>query len=99
MQKAQKVTAMPDLGDRQPSLLLAALLEFCREGEEGTTFFRSAFIHRLPADLQVLLDGAETDDLKDLAQKADRLWFTCCASGLRVAAVAPSTSSAQSENA
>ena len=87
LQKAQRVSAMPPLGDRRPSQLLAALLEFCPDGEENTAFFRSAFIHRLPADLQVLLDTVETDDLKVLAQKADRLWITQASNQHRVAAL------------
>ena len=90
IQKAQKVMNMPSLGDRRPSQLLATLLEFCPTGEENTAFFRSAFLHRLPNDLQVSLDGVETEDLKVLAQRADRLWLTrgtASTLGPRVAAV------------
>jgi len=90
IQKAYRVMSMPNLGDRRPSQLLATMLEFCPTGEEDTAFFRSAFLHRLPADLQVMLDGAETDDLKVLAQRADRLWLTRGSTstlGPRVAAV------------
>ena len=74
VQKATKVLAMPPLGDRRPSQMLADLLEFCPTGEENTFFFRAAFMQRLPAELQVLLDGTEDGDLKQLAQKADKLW-------------------------
>ena len=74
VQKATKVLAMPPLGDRRPSQMLADLLEFCPTGEENTAFFRSAFMQGLPAELQVLLDGTEEGDLKQLAQKADKLW-------------------------
>jgi len=94
LQKAQKVNAMPALGDRRPSQLLAELLEYCPDGEENSAFFRSAFIHRLPNEIQVLLDGAETDDLKTLAQKADRLWVT--RSG-RVAAISAVTAAEEDQ--
>ena len=76
LQKAKKVSEQPALGDRRPSQLLAALLEYCPEGEENTALFRAAFIHRLPTEIQVLLDGLETGDLKQLAWKADQLWLT-----------------------
>lgn len=74
VQKAMKVMSMPALGDRRPSQLLADMLEYCPTEEEGSSFFRAAFIQRLPAELQVLLDGVEDGDLKDLATKADKLW-------------------------
>ena len=76
LQKARKVSEQPALGDRRPSQLLAALLEYCPDGEENTALFRAAFVHRLPTDIQVLLDGIETGDLKQLALKADQLWLT-----------------------
>jgi len=74
VQKAMKVMAMPTLGDRRPSQLLADMLEYCPVEEERSAFFRAAFVQRLPAELQVLLDGVEDADLKDLATKADKLW-------------------------
>ena len=74
IQKAAKILSMPAIGDRRPSQLLADLMEYCPEGEENTAFFRAAYIHRLPTDMQALLDGVEDGDLKELAQKADKLW-------------------------
>jgi len=74
VQKAMRVMAMPAIGDRRPSQLLADMLEYCPAEEERSSFFRAAFIQRLPAELQVLLDGVEEGDLKDLASKADKLW-------------------------
>ena len=74
VQKAAKILNMPPLGDRRPSQLLADLLEFCPAGEENTAFFRAIFVQRLPSDMQALLDGLEEGDLKELAQKADKLW-------------------------
>ena len=97
LQKAQKVNDMPALGDRRPSQMLAALLEFCPEGEENTSFFRAAFVHRLPREIQVLLDGMETADLKTLAQRADRLWVTRAVHGDRVAAMTTAEASGSEE--
>ena len=88
VQKAMKVMAMPSLGDRRPSQLLADMLEFCPVGEEASSFFRAAFVQRLPAELQVLIDGVEEADLKDLATKADKLWAIRRPSPWHVAAVA-----------
>ena len=87
VQKAMKVMAMAALGDRRPSQLLADMLEHCPAGEEASAFFRGSFIQRLPAELQVLLDGAEDGDMKDLAAKADKLWAIRRPSSLHVAAI------------
>ena len=64
VQQATKVLAMPPLGDRRPSQLLADLLEYCPTGVENMAFFRAAFVQRLPADLQILLDGTDDRELK-----------------------------------
>ena len=74
IQKAAKILSMPVIGDRRPSQLLADLLEYCAPGEENTAFFRAVYMQRLSVDMQVLLEGIEDGDLKQLAQKADKLW-------------------------
>ena len=66
--------ANEDLGDRRPSQMLAAMLEFYPPGEEATAFFRAAYLSRLPADIRGHLDGLETGVLKDLAARADSQW-------------------------
>jgi hypothetical protein len=76
VQKAMKLMEMPDLGDRQPSQLLADLLQMCPPGEQSSAFFHGSFIKRLPSELQVHLAHKETADLKKLAQRADQLWLT-----------------------
>ena len=91
VQKAMRVMAMPAIGDRRPSQLLADMLEYCPTEEEKSAFFRAAFIQRLPAELQVLLDGVEDGDLKDLAAKADKLWAIRRPSGLHMAAISQHT--------
>ena len=99
LQKAKRVSEHPALGDRRPSQLLAALLEYCPEGEENTALFRAAFVHRLPTEIQVLLDGIETGDLKQLAMKADQLWLTRGSGSVHaVAAVSESSQQQESED-
>ena len=43
VQMAAKVLDMPSLGDRRPSQLLTAMLEFCPEVESDSSFFRDSF--------------------------------------------------------
>jgi hypothetical protein len=76
VEKAVKLMAAPDLGDRRPSQLLADLLQLCPPGEQSTAFFRGSFLKRLPSELQVHLAGTATMDLKELAQRADQLWVS-----------------------
>jgi hypothetical protein len=76
VQKAMKLMDLPDLGDRRPSQLLADLLQDCPPGEQGTAFFRGAFLKRLPAHIQVHLSQIDSMDLKELAQHADQLYLT-----------------------
>ena len=92
VQKAAKVLGMPAIGDRRPSQLLADLLEYCPAGEENSAFFRAVFVQRLPSDMQALLDGLEDGDLKELAQKADKLWAIRRPADMAVAAVTDSDS-------
>jgi hypothetical protein len=69
--KAIKLMEQPALGNRRPSQLLADLLQACPPGEQQT-----AFISRLPAELQAHLTGIDKANLKELAQRADQLWTT-----------------------
>ena len=74
VQMAEKVLDMPDLGDRRPSQLLAAMLEYCPEGESNTAFFRASFFRRMPRNIRVLLQDEVRGDLKELAIRADELF-------------------------
>ena len=89
IQKAAKILSMPVIGDRRPSQLLADLLEYCPPGEENTAFFRAVYMQRLSVDMQVLLEGIEDGDLKQLAQKADKLWAIRRPADSGVASVTP----------
>ena len=74
VQMAEKILEMPELGDRRPSQLLAAMMEFCPEGETNTAFFRASFLRRLPKEIRVLLADEVRGNLKDLAVRADELF-------------------------
>jgi hypothetical protein len=76
VQKAMKFMALPELGNRRPSQMLADLLQVCPPGEHATAFFHASFLQRLPAEIQVHLAQADTVDLKELAQRADQLLLT-----------------------
>jgi hypothetical protein len=73
-QRAEKLLAMPALGARKPSELMAAMLEVCPRGEEKTTLFATMFLQRLPRELRVLLARVDHQDPKELAERADELW-------------------------
>ena len=87
IQNATKILSIPVIGDRRPSQLLADLLEYYPPGEENTAFIWAAYMQRLPADMQVLLDGVEDSDLKQLTQKADKLWAIRCTADYNLASV------------
>jgi hypothetical protein len=73
-QRAEKLFAMPALGNRKPSELMAAMLEICPRGEEKTDLFACLFLQRLPREIRILLADADHKDPKLLAEKADQLW-------------------------
>ena len=89
-QKAEKLLSSEPLGDRRPSELLAEMLELVQPGDERTNLFALIFLRRLPAAVRLLLTEDNTEDVRALADKADR-----CAASLHksqphtVAAVAP----------
>lgn len=93
VQRAGRVMDEPDLGDRRPSQLLAALLTNCPPGEEQSAFFRSCFIRKLPAEIQMLLDESQVD-IKLLAQQADSYWLKRRAAPSMLAAIEPAVETA-----
>jgi hypothetical protein len=78
-QRAEKLFALPPVGDRRPSDLLAAMFEHCPIGEENTALFRAMFLTRLPPEIRVHLETAEDVGLKRMALRADQLWVTLAA--------------------
>jgi hypothetical protein len=73
-QRAEKLFALPALGSRKPSDLMASMLEICQRGEEKTELFACLFLQRLPREIRVLLAKADHKDPKALADEADQLW-------------------------
>ena len=74
VQMAEKVLDLPSLGDRRPSQLLAAMLEYYPEGEADTEFFHASFFRQLPKEIRVLMTNEVNGDLKELAIRADELF-------------------------
>ena len=74
VQMAERIFDMLELGDCRPSQLLAAMMEFCPEGEVNSAFFRASFLRRLPREIRVLLADEVRGDLKDMAVRADELF-------------------------
>lgn len=71
-QKAEKLLSSEPLGDRRPSDLLAELLELVKPGDEKTNLFSLIFLRRLPAAVRLQLTEDDHEDVRALAQKADR---------------------------
>jgi hypothetical protein len=73
-QRAERLFAMPALGARKPSELMAEMLEICPRGEEKTELFACLFLQRLPREIRVLLARVDHKDPKELAEQADHFW-------------------------
>ena len=52
-QRVEKIMAMPALGARKPSQMMATMLELCPPGQEASPFFHCCFMQRLPRGLRV----------------------------------------------
>ena len=90
-QKAEKLLSSEPLGDRRPSELLSEMLELVHPGDERTNLFSLIFLRRLPAAVRVLLTEDDQEDIRALAEKADRCAASLHRSQLHsVAAVSPS---------
>ena len=72
-QKADRLMAMPSLGDRRPSDMMASMLDQCPRGWSHEKLFVHLFLSRLPQHLRVLLRTRDTTDLRALAEAADEL--------------------------
>ncbi len=73
-EKFDMLVKMEPMGNRKPSQLLAAMMEFCPTGMERTLPFYYYFTQRLPAALRTQLGEVEHGDPRALAARADRLW-------------------------
>jgi hypothetical protein len=73
-QRAERLFAMPALGARKPSELMAEMLEICPRSEEKTELFACLFLQWLPREIHVLLARVDHKDPKELAEQADHFW-------------------------
>jgi len=87
-QRVELLLAMPPLGGRKPSVMLADMLELCPPGQADNIFFVGLFLQRLPRELRVLLTHEDHTDLRRLAAHADRLLAFNTAQPHEIAAVA-----------
>ena len=73
-QRVDQLLKIGDLGARQPSELLAAMLELCPRGQETSLFFTHLYLCRLPAELRIMLGEDDHQDVRLLITKADKQW-------------------------
>jgi uncharacterized membrane protein YgcG len=72
--RVEQLFALPTLGDRKPSELLAEMTRICPRGQENNLFFTYCFLHRLPREIRVLLADVDHADRRALAVRADQIW-------------------------
>ena len=65
--------SLPMSGDMLPSTLMSKMLGLLPEDHKPCWFFRSSFLHRLPADIRCHLVDDPIEDCLQLAMRADRL--------------------------
>jgi uncharacterized membrane protein YgcG len=73
-QKIETLFAMPTLGGKKPSEMLADMTRMCPRAEVNSMFFTYCFLQRLPRELRVLLSDVDHADRRALAIRADQLW-------------------------
>lgn len=71
LQKMAKLHALPPMGDRTPSQLLASMIELAPPGEEDNIFMKYLFLERLPDEIRILLGNEIGESIRDLAEIAD----------------------------
>ena len=71
-QKAERLFSAEALGERRPSELLSEMLELVHPGEERTRLFSMLFLRRLPPAVRLQLTEDDHEDMRALAEKADR---------------------------
>ena len=84
-QKAERLFSADPLGECRPSELLSEMLELVHPGKERTRLFAMLFLRRLPPPVRLQLTEDVHEDVRELAEKADR----CAASIHRQQASAP----------
>ena len=71
-QKAERLFSAEALGERRPSELLSEMLELVHPGEERTCLFSMLFLRRLSPAVRLQLTEDDHEDVRALAEKADR---------------------------
>src|SRR5450830_1354526 len=69
-QRVEQLFALPTLGDRKPSELLAEMTRICPRGQDNNLFFTYCFLHRLPREIHVMLLDVDHADRRALAVRA-----------------------------
>ena len=73
-QRAENILNHPALGDRRPSVMMAAMLAELPEGESPGILFQALFLRCLPSDIKRPLCAKNFASPCDMAEYADRLW-------------------------
>ena len=71
-QKAKTLFSSEPLEDHRPSELLSEMLELVYPVEEQPCLFAMLFLHHLPAAVRLQLTEDDNEDVRALADKADR---------------------------
>jgi hypothetical protein len=73
-QRVETLFALPTLGDKKPSELLAEMTRICPRGQDNNLFFTYCFLHRLPREIRIMLTDVDHTDRRALAVRADQIW-------------------------
>ena len=76
-QRGVALLHMPDRPSDTPTALLDAMLDYLPETEKRESpgwLFRVLFLEKLPADIRTHLTAYQTEPLRELALRGDRLW-------------------------
>ena len=96
--RLDKLIAMPPLGGRRPSELLAAMRQLVPPGEENSVIFRHMFFRRLPSAIQIQLGEDRSSSTAELAARADDLLAAAKTATMPVAAVEEETVAAATDS-
>ena len=71
-QEAERLFSAEPLGEQRPSELLSEMLELVHPGKERTRLFSMLFLRHLPPAIRLQLTEDDHEDVRALAEKADR---------------------------
>ena len=72
-QRAEQFAKLPSLGDRRPSELMNTMLSLLPSNHSPCFFFKYNFLQRLPPDIRGHLVTQSIENVRDLADLADKL--------------------------